>query len=398
MELNSNMIYFNIFNLTLITLLLNLSPQLYGQTNQSGIIKGSITDNITGNVLPGASIIIDLSAEEQIYAVSNIDGFFELVVPIGKHLLQASYLGYEDYATEIIVQAGDTLVYEILMTSNFKVCPWESSEPYAELSGTWKPVYYKKGKRKIDQTNKKWDSELSFIFPTDFLPGQLSWHDGCNANWGLCFRHTDKGIIEVQEKGLVGTTLMYCDKTDVVLGSFIFKMRGAKTKAVITNNGQLLELSLANEKYVLEKIHDNSRPDFNTDLFGTWKPVEGKLKRKMVEKFTDDAEVVFDTDKINGAIKYKDGEGCDNDHDNLYFNYHYSDSNFISISSRSWPTNDFHLRYRPIVDKLCQSEKLLQQLFKNFSKYGGCHLHFNETKNEVTLKYDEDFLILRRKQ
>jgi len=240
---------------------------------------------------------------------------------------------------------------------------WSSSIPYLELSGFWKPVSYFDGNSEIDQSKRKDKAGLYIYFFNDTLPEKLAWNDGCKYygnRWTKdkknenppYFGNLGNGIIEIHDKGygLIAKTLQYvvepkpvnCNNTiNEQWQAFMSNIHEKKLNTSITDDGQLLSLTKGDEKFVLRKIHNYAQPNFTTELFGTWLPFKGKLNSKMVEKFADDAEVVFDNGKINGAIKYKDGEGCDNDHDNLYFNYYYSDSNFISIASRSWPINYF---------------------------------------------------------
>jgi len=78
-------------------------------------------------------------------------------------------------------------------------------------------------------------------------------------------------------------------------------------------------------------------------------------------------------------------------------NYQYLDKDYISITSLKWPTGDTYAKYRPAKNKICKHDKLIEAIHNSFSQYGGCHLQFNETKNVVTLKYNDDYLVLKRK-
>jgi len=318
---------------------------------ETGIIKGKITDEKTGEGLFGVYIYIDNSyrPKDKIATQSDFDGNFKFKVPTGEHVLNASYMGYEKYTKEITVKANDTLEYEIPLEKYDYGCPWESSIPYTELKGTWEPVYYKKGffKTKFNQgnTKRKRKYKVSFNFTNDTLPGGVSWHNGCNSKGSKHFRHIGNGIIEVPEKEWSLSTLMYCSKTKYSqsLDNFMTNMKGEKIKTILTNNDQDLELVLGKEKLVLQKIHDNTRPGFNTELFGAWIPVNGKLNRKNINQFTDGTEVVFDwradVDVIKGgAISvYKDGELCNNK--GAEVQYGYFDEDFISLTYYNRPNS-----------------------------------------------------------
>ncbi len=59
----------------------------------TGKIAGRVTDNETGNALPGANIIVDGT---QLGAISDQDGsYFIINVPPGTYTVQASFIGYE---------------------------------------------------------------------------------------------------------------------------------------------------------------------------------------------------------------------------------------------------------------------------------------------------------------
>jgi len=275
-------------------------------------------------------------------------------------------------------------------------CPWRTSEPYTKLQGFWKPVRYMNGNRKTDQSKRKDKAGIYFYFSNDTLPGTLSWNDGCyghgvsfaNESLGATyFRHIGNGIVEVQSKGFEPVVSRpRCSIINEELVEFTRKMNKKRINTSINNNGQSLSLIIGDEKFILHKIHNYTLPDFNTELFGTWKPVKGKLNRKKLRKFVGDAEVVFDLKNLEekiGSVKYKDAE-CGKDHVNL--TYRYFDEDFISFQYYSWNSKD----------KICNKRFLLGTLLGEFYKYG-CNLKFNETKNVVTLQYGENFLMLKRK-
>ena len=78
-------------------------------------ISGTILDREARFPLPGATVRL-VSSVDQITA-SNIDGTFRLdSVPVGRHALQISFMGYEPRFIEgLVVTSGRPVVLEIEM-------------------------------------------------------------------------------------------------------------------------------------------------------------------------------------------------------------------------------------------------------------------------------------------
>jgi len=101
------------------TLLLLLIPLgLLAQTHQT--IQGTVLDQVTQQPIIGATIIIQAS-NPPIGTTTNIDGRFILnKVPLGRQVIEVSYIGYKDYQSEgLIVSStrGIDLEIELLEAS-----------------------------------------------------------------------------------------------------------------------------------------------------------------------------------------------------------------------------------------------------------------------------------------
>lgn len=69
---------------------------------EEGMITGIVNDAATGETLPGVNVYID---ELQIGAPSDLDGRFEITeVPFGTYTVQASFVGYQEYSTEVVIE------------------------------------------------------------------------------------------------------------------------------------------------------------------------------------------------------------------------------------------------------------------------------------------------------
>lgn len=73
-------------------------------TAQQTLLTGRVTDAKTGEPLIAATISLQGQG-----TVTNFDGFYELEADAGKHLLKASYVGYETYETEVNLPEGGTI-------------------------------------------------------------------------------------------------------------------------------------------------------------------------------------------------------------------------------------------------------------------------------------------------
>lgn len=361
---------------------LSFSLPSFAQNLTYGIVKGKVTKFQTDLPYPKVNISVFTAYGDTIITTSDINGEYELNVPVGIHTLEASSI-YSLAARMIKIYEEKTTEQDIFLPRMGTEPTWESSVPYAELNGQWSSISYTNNGQTI---NLKPEATIFFSFSDYELPGQIGWSNGCNGcgttffnkrkSGQLYFRHTGDGNIEVHEEGTPFCSLLYCPGIPDILGKFVNNMKGKKTKSVISQNGQQLELYLENEKFVFRKIHDNTNKQ-GPDLSGKWKPIEGKLNGKKIT-FGKEAEVIIS--KWTG-IHYKDGIACNND--NRPLRYGYNDEDYITLSFQS-------VRTRPEACK----EFLLDDLFKQL--YGGCSVKFYESSQTVILESGDTMLFMRR--
>ncbi|OYQ47409.1 TonB-dependent receptor [Flavobacterium cyanobacteriorum] len=86
---------------------------------QTGIIRGTVTDKQSETTIPGATVT--LSDVEGITAVTDEKGNFELKdVPVGRHTVSASFMGYENISLpEIEVTTGKDVILNISLQESF---------------------------------------------------------------------------------------------------------------------------------------------------------------------------------------------------------------------------------------------------------------------------------------
>jgi len=111
LTLSKKLLYF----ILLIVLFVSSSNFLFAQSR--GRIVGRVTDADNGDFLPGANVIIsgtnfgDASDRAGMYSIEN--------VPPGTYTLAVSYIGYEEFSTEVTVTAGSTVNQDIALKVSY---------------------------------------------------------------------------------------------------------------------------------------------------------------------------------------------------------------------------------------------------------------------------------------
>lgn len=85
-----------------------------GQSSQVQVIRGSVSDATLKAPLEGANIIL-LSVNPNLGTSSNTEGHFRIeAVPIGRHALKVSFVGYKDlYLNNVSVESGKETLLNI---------------------------------------------------------------------------------------------------------------------------------------------------------------------------------------------------------------------------------------------------------------------------------------------
>ncbi len=86
---------------TLIAVMALFTGSLFAQ----GIVTGKIKDDMTGEPLIGATVVIDGTTTG---ATTDLDGVFKLDVPNGTQKLKISYVGFENIVVDVNVNNGET--------------------------------------------------------------------------------------------------------------------------------------------------------------------------------------------------------------------------------------------------------------------------------------------------
>lgn len=102
-------------------------------------VRGTIVDKETQTPLPGANIVVT-STEPMRGASSDLNGRFKIEkVPVGRHTIQASYLGYDAYTyREILVGSGKEVLLHFELTES--VVALEAVEITASSDNKDRPI------------------------------------------------------------------------------------------------------------------------------------------------------------------------------------------------------------------------------------------------------------------
>ena len=97
-----------------LAVVLILNQSLFAQRDQTYSIRGTVKDEVTQQALIGALVYV-IHHENQ-SAITDENGDFRIEsLPLGRHSLQVSYLGYVAYMSNIEVKSGKELVLHIQM-------------------------------------------------------------------------------------------------------------------------------------------------------------------------------------------------------------------------------------------------------------------------------------------
>jgi hypothetical protein len=80
------------------------------------VVRGTILDNISESPIPGAKVVI-LNTDPILRTLTDSEGYFKILnVPIGRHDVVATYMGYDNAVLKgVVVDAGKETILNISM-------------------------------------------------------------------------------------------------------------------------------------------------------------------------------------------------------------------------------------------------------------------------------------------
>ncbi len=94
---------------------LDEGTQLIGDASEYGrysraTISGKVIDGATRETLIG---VVVYESETRTGVTTDIDGRFEIVLPVGEHRLELSYIGYEDFSRDVRLVSDGSITFEL---------------------------------------------------------------------------------------------------------------------------------------------------------------------------------------------------------------------------------------------------------------------------------------------
>ena len=106
---------------TLATCAFVTSLALFAQPAQAqfATVRGRVADGADAQPLPGAAVMVEEAAGEQVGTATNGNGFFVLPrIPPGRYVLSATFVGYAPYTDTLELAFGDQRVLTITMAAS----------------------------------------------------------------------------------------------------------------------------------------------------------------------------------------------------------------------------------------------------------------------------------------
>jgi TonB-linked SusC/RagA family outer membrane protein len=83
---------------------------------QQGSLTGTVTDAATGTPVPGVNVVL---VEAELGTATDADGRYSFTrVPAGTHTLRATFIGYEEFETQVTVAADEAIVRNLRIVAD----------------------------------------------------------------------------------------------------------------------------------------------------------------------------------------------------------------------------------------------------------------------------------------
>jgi len=235
----------NCFAFTLLFALIHTTVQ--AQTEAFGTLTGVVYEKENNDQIPFANIF-KIEKEVKTGTVSDLNGFYKLKLPVGKHNIKSTYIGYKDYFFEVEITEGESTTVNIPLSNRYADKPTEKGKPFKQIEGFWKiaKIYNSKKKyKRVRNSGIKFKEELQGM-------GSITYNDGCNGCGLWYYQHKGNGTLKTT-KGMAQCTLIGCSKTDEILvqsfsafeNEINIKFNGKK-KMILENEHIKLKLKRAN--------------------------------------------------------------------------------------------------------------------------------------------------------
>ena len=85
---------------------------------QTAALRGFVTDDDDGQALPGVNVVVEDGSGELRGTATDVNGFYYLpALPPGRHVLRATYLGYDPYVDSLALEPDEVRQLDIRLTT-----------------------------------------------------------------------------------------------------------------------------------------------------------------------------------------------------------------------------------------------------------------------------------------
>lgn len=98
------------FSIATLAAMIFIITETFSQSTQT--IRGQVTDDVSKTSLPGVNIVIINESNVTLGSTTDVDGYFRINnVPLGRHTIQVSFVGYETQSIpNVLVTAGKEVI------------------------------------------------------------------------------------------------------------------------------------------------------------------------------------------------------------------------------------------------------------------------------------------------
>src|SRR5687767_3400319 len=95
-------------------LTLAVTASIFAQAGGSGTVTGTVSNQATGDLLPGALITVEGSG---ITATAERGGSYNIVLPEGNHTLLVGFSGLDPARVPVTVRSGQIVTHDVQLSS-----------------------------------------------------------------------------------------------------------------------------------------------------------------------------------------------------------------------------------------------------------------------------------------
>lgn len=182
----------------LIILFLLIFSSYYISAQNTGYINGLIIDSLNNEKVLFANVFIN-NDTIQYGVVSDINGFYSLELPEGRHQISVTYIGYEDKIVEVDIIADKTLTENIYIHIPILRRP-KPGVKMENLYGHWRIKCVERDGKTLRPNRYERKFEEAGLYYNRFPDheagiGIFSYNNACKGIGNFYFRHSGKGQI-----------------------------------------------------------------------------------------------------------------------------------------------------------------------------------------------------------